>query len=60
MVAEDEDDVRRWLFERLEQRVERLFGEHVRFVDDVDLGAAAHRREADLLAQLADVVDAAV
>ncbi len=34
--------------------------EHVDFVDDVDLLLAAHRRVADRLAQLADVVDAVV
>ena len=34
--------------------------DHVRLVDDVDLVAAAHRREERLLAQVAGVVDTAV
>ena len=44
--GEDEDDVRRRLFERLEERVERLRREHVDFVDDVDLVRAPDGREA--------------
>src|SRR5438270_3668864 len=58
--AEDEYDVRRRLLERLEQRVERRLGEHVRLIDDVDLFRAESRREVDLLAQVADLIDAAV
>ena len=57
---EDEVHVRRRLLERLEERVERLRRQHVHFVDDVDLGASLRRRVADLLAQVADLVDAAV
>ena len=34
---QDEDDVRRRLLERLEQRVERRVGQHVHLVDEVDL-----------------------
>ena len=41
--AHDEDNVRRGLFQGLEQRVERRVGEHVDLVDDVDLVAAARR-----------------
>ena len=55
-----EDDVVRRLLERLEQRVEGLAREHVDLVDDVDLEAAVDRREGDLVAQVAHVVDAAV
>ena len=58
--GEHEDDVGRRLLERLEQRVEGLAREHVDLVDDVDLEAAVDRREGDLVAQVADVVDAAV
>ena len=48
------------LFQRLEQRVERLVREHVHFVDDVDLEAGAAGPDVDVLPQLADLVDAAV
>ena len=47
-------------FERLEQRVRGLVGEHVRFVEDDDFVAAAGGRVAHHFAQLADLVDAAV
>ena len=48
------------LLDELEQRVEALRGDHVRLVDDVDLVAAADRREERPLAQVAGVVHAAV
>ena len=50
----------RRLLERLEERVPRVRGEHVRLVDDVDLAAQRRRKIADALAQLAHVVDAAI
>ena len=56
-----EHDVRRRLFDRLEQRVERARGELVDFVDDEDLVAVAHRHDAEAGDDdLADVVDAGV
>ena len=58
--GEHEDDVGGRLLEGLQEGVEGLLGEHVGLVDDVDLVAAPDRRIADLVAQLADVVDAAV
>ena len=48
------------LLERLQERVPGRVREHVRLVEDVDAAAAAHRRERDVLAQLADVVDGVV
>ena len=48
------------LLERLEQGVEGLAREHVDLVHDVHLEAAVDRREGDLVAQVAHVVDAAV
>jgi hypothetical protein len=42
-----EDDVRRRLLDGLEERVERLRGEPVDFVDDEDLVAVADRRHAE-------------
>ena len=50
--------MRRRLLQRLQQRVERRFGEHVHFVDDVDLGARRNREIASVLDDLAHVVDA--
>jgi hypothetical protein len=44
----------------LEQSVERVAGEHVDFVDDVDLESARAGRVLRVLAQLADVIDAVV
>ncbi|RAO03029.1 hypothetical protein GUI43_05353 [Micromonospora noduli] len=58
--GEDELDVLRGLLDQLEQGVEALGRDHVRLVDDVDLEAAAGRREEGALAQLAGVVDTAV
>ena len=57
---EDEPHVRRRLLERLQQRVPGEVGELMRFVDDVDLGLAARRRVLHVLAQIPDLLDAAV
>ena len=57
--AHDEDHVLGRLLERLEQGVERLRGEHVDLVDDVDLAAAHRGRVVDAADDLlADVVHA--
>ena len=48
------------LFERLQERVERLLREHVDFVDDVDLVPHAAGPHGHVLPQLANLVDAAV
>ena len=56
----DENDMRGRLFERLQQRVERLCRQHVHLVDDVDLVASFGGRELHLLAQVPHLVDAAV
>ena len=54
--AHHEDDVLGRLFQRLEQRVERRWGQHVDLVDDIDLVVATNRRVAhtidDLLAHI--------
>ena len=55
--GEQEFHVRRRLFERLEQRVEGMRRQHVHFVDEVDLVAAARRRVLHVLEQLARVID---
>jgi hypothetical protein len=56
--GEDELDVLRRLFERLQQAVEGLRGEHVHFVDDIDLVTRRNRAVAHLFDDLADIVDA--
>ena len=58
--GEDELHMLGRLFERLEERVERLLREHVDFVDDVNLEPRAAGPHGDVLAELADFVDAAV
>ena len=57
---EDELHVRRRFLERLQQRVEGGRGEHVHFVDDVDLEMPFARRVAHVIAQLAHLLDAVV
>ena len=58
--GQDEERARRGFLQRLQQRVERLRGEHVDFVDDEDFVPVPGRKVADGLAQLPDFVDAAV
>ena len=58
--GEDEADAGRRLFEDLQQRVERLAGQALGLVDDVDLLAALHRGGRRLLAELPGVLDPAV
>ena len=58
--GEDHHDLRWWLFERLQQRVEGLGGEHVDFVDDVDLELADGGTKEDAFSQVSNVADAAV
>ena len=56
-----EDDVRRRLFDRLEERVEGLLREAVDLVDDEDLVAVADRRDAEAGDDdVADLVDLGV
>ena len=58
--SEYEHGVRRRLFERLEQRIERARAEHVHLVDDVDAVLAYRRRIHYLVAQVAYLIDAGV
>ncbi|MNF60076.1 hypothetical protein D3C84_416810 [compost metagenome] len=53
--GQQELDVGRRLFEGLEQGVERVRGEHVHFVDQVDLVAAAAGRVLHVVEQLAGI-----
>ena len=58
--AEHEDEVRRRLLDQLQQGVPRRVGELMRLVEDVDLRAALDRLQHDAVADVADVVDAAL
>ena len=58
--GEHELHMLRRLFQRLEQAVEGRRGEHVHFVDDIDLVARHHRAIAGALDDLANVVDGGV
>ena len=58
--GENEFDMRRRLFQRLQHRIEGVVGQHVDFVDHVDLEARIGRRVHRLLQQLRHLVDAAV
>ena len=55
--GEQEFDVRRRLFERLQQRVEGMCAQHVHLVDQVHLVTAAGRRVLHVVEQLARIVD---
>ena len=58
--CQDKDHVLGRLFQRLQERIEGRPAHHVRLVENVDLLAAAHGAQADLLAQFAYVVHAVV
>jgi hypothetical protein len=58
--GENELHVRGRFLQRLEQRVERRRRQHVDLVDDVNLVAALGRRVADVVAQLAHLLDTVV
>ncbi len=53
---QQEFDMGRRLFQRLEQGIEGVIGEHVDFVDEVHLEAASARRVLHVIEQLAGVV----
>ena len=55
--GQDEFDVGRRLFQGFQQGVEGMAGEHVHFVDQVDLEAATARRVLHVVEQLAGVFD---
>jgi hypothetical protein len=52
----------RWrrFFQSLQQRVERIFGDLVNFIDDVNLKSALSRLIADIFDDLANLIDAAI
>ena len=58
--AEDEPDVRRRLFERFQEGVPRKVRELVRLIDDVDLEFPSRGRVLHVLAEIPDLLDAAV
>ncbi len=58
--GEDKDDMRRRLFQRFQERVERADGKHVHLVDDINAVLRGSRRKIRLLAKGADILDAVV
>ncbi len=54
---EQELDVRRRLLEGFQKRIERVSGQHVHFVHEIDLVAPASRRVLHVVQQLSRVVD---
>ena len=58
--GQDELNMGRRFLERLQQGIEGLQCEHVRFIDDVDLITALGRGILDIIPQFTDVLDAAV
>ena len=58
--GQDEDHVRRGLFQSLEQRVECLGGEHMNFIDDENLVTVPCRPVSDAFPQFTNFVNAAV
>ncbi len=55
--GENKDDVGGGLFQRLQKGVEGLVGEHVDFIDDVDLVPVLGGKVLDILPQFPDFVD---
>ena len=58
--GEDEFCVRRRLFQRLQERIERSPREHVHLIENIHLRACAYRRVPDRIIDLAHVIDAIV
>ena len=54
---QQEFDVRGRLFERFQQGVKTVARQHVHFVDQIDLKAAARRRILDVIQQIASIFD---
>ena len=52
--------MRRRLFERLQKSIPRALGEHVRFVQDVDLVGRSERQRIHTLGQRANIFDAVI
>ena len=57
---EDEDDMGWRLFESLQERIEGGRGQHVNFVDNVDLPGSGRRHELRAFANFADGVDTVI
>ncbi len=58
--GKDEYHMRRWFFQGLQQGVESVLGQHVHFVNDVNLILALHGGVFDLFAQVTDIVHTVV
>src|SRR5580765_3308819 len=49
-----------WLFERFQQGIERILGDLMNFIDDVDFEPALGRLVADVFYNLANLIDATI
>ena len=58
--GEHEDDVRWWLLQCFQQRIERAGREHVDFINDVDLVAPLRRPAGNFFAQVTNIVHAGI
>ena len=58
--SQDKDDMWRGFFERLKQGVESGLGEHMDFIDDVNLVSGYSWGEIDLLPEVSDLVNATI
>ncbi len=58
--GEDEDRVRRWLFQRFQKRIEGRLGQHVHLINDINLVVALLRRYTHLVNNGTDVLDLVV
>src|SRR6476620_1111202 len=54
--SQDEDGIRRWLLQRLQEGVEGRGTQHVHLIDDIDLVATLLRRKAHAVYQFADII----
>ena len=58
--SKNELNVRRWFFNNLEQRIEALWGNHVRFIQDENFVAIAGGRKNCTFAKIAGIVNTIV
>ena len=58
--GEDKHNVRRRLFDCLQQRIPRFIGKHVRFVDDENLLAPFYRQKLNTFAEASDFINTTI
>ncbi len=55
--GQHKNDMRRWLLQRLEQRIERRISEHVNLVNDIELDTSLTWSKADFLTEVTDFIN---